>query len=153
MSREVAHGVRDLKRQPPSDQLEEQTAGGVQVAARLWKTSCLLGGHVRRRAHNEAGLCEPVRGRIGVGRSSHTEIEDLRHAGRRDEDVGRLDVPVHDSGVVRVCKRVTYLSTPSAFVRAGDGALAQHRIQALASNQLHREERGPVALRLVGGCD
>ena len=73
-------------------------ARGDHVAAHL------LGARVRRRHDAVLGMRdrERVRRLAGVEQLGDAEVEQLRHALRRDQDVVRLQVAMHDQVLVRV---------------------------------------------------
>ncbi|MDT0264741.1 hypothetical protein RM844_00390 [Streptomyces sp. DSM 44915] len=144
-----------MERQPAGEQFEEQAAERVQVAARLGEPPGLFGGHVRGGAHDETGPGEPAPGRRRVGGPGDAEVQHLDAAVRRGQDVGRLDVPVGDPGPVRLVERVTDPRAPPGDDRRRDGAVAQHRVQAVPPDQLHDQERDPVraAARLAQVVD
>ena len=86
-------------------------------------------------------------GTLLCGRFRHrreAEVEQLGVAARRDEDVGRLDVAMHDAGVVRGVERVGDL-----HAEVDDGAGRQrprpeHVEQRHPAEQLHHQIR-PIA--------
>jgi hypothetical protein len=71
-------------------------------------------------------------------------FEDFHDTRRCDEDVGRLDVPVHDPGLMRVVERVTDLRAPTCRIRQSDSPSVQHHVQSLAAHHLHDQERDTV---------
>ena len=94
----VAH-----ERRPPDEQLVEQAAGRVEVAAGVDGLAArLLGRQVLRGADHGGGLGHR---RAGVGhRPGDAEVHHLDPAGRGEHHVGRLDVAVHDAGLVAVAR-------------------------------------------------
>ena len=90
--------------------------------------------------------------RGGVGRRTgrhlcQPEVEDLRLAARRDEDVGRLDVAVDDPLRVRRVERIRDLRADVQHARrAASGRPRCSVLQRLALEQLHDDEAaGPRA--------
>ena len=65
----------------------------------------LFRGHV--------GDCPDRRTRLrhafGAGQLRQAEVEDLHHTRLRDEQVGRLDVPMHDACTMRLCQSLSDL--------------------------------------------
>jgi hypothetical protein len=123
----VKHGANEIaeglagERAPASKHLVQDTAEREDVAALVHRPSPgLLGRHVAGRAHDDAGSRRrrKCRGREGGrvwgnshGRSGRSwsarqpEIEDLHATVRRHHDVGRLQVAVNDSLLVRGLER------------------------------------------------
>ncbi len=113
----VSEVVSPAERQAPGQHLVQHAAEGPDVgalvhgpAARLFRT------HVGRRPDDEA-VARPIRGdgrrlrQIETGRVTgrgfgQAEVEHLHRAGRRDHDIGRLQVAVDDSPLVRRIHRV-----------------------------------------------
>ena len=58
----------------------------------------LLGGHVARSPHPSTAQCQS---RLSLKVPGQPEIGDLGRAVGREQDVGRLQVAVHDPGLVR----------------------------------------------------
>jgi hypothetical protein len=54
----------------------------------------LLGGEVVRRSHHLAGLCDPAF--LLVCLLGQPEVEQFRFEVRADQDISRLQVPMHD---------------------------------------------------------
>jgi hypothetical protein len=82
------------------------------------------------------------------------EVADLDHAGRRDDQVGRLHVPVDDAGRVR--RRQTIARLRGDGHRLSDGQRAEHDQvgDAAPFHQLHHEVRvGAVATEVVDRDD
>ena len=86
----------------PDEHLRENQAERVDVGALVDGLSGrLFGRHVRQRSDDRAGR----RGkRAGVGRTSDPEVGDDRLLGVVDEDVGGLEIAVHDASLVRGAK-------------------------------------------------
>ena len=82
------------------------------------------------------------------------EVEDLGHSLIRDEDVRRLDVPMHDAGFVRDLEGVGQLGRYVDDL-LGVGASGRHPVlQRRAFEQLHHQERLALVLaEVVDGAD
>ena len=96
----VGHGERGFAgvRLLPGEQLEQHDTGRVDIAAGIAHVAGdLLGSQVRDGAHEHARL-GVVRARQAPGQA---EVGDLDPAVLRQQHVLRLDVPVHDPGLVR----------------------------------------------------
>ena len=141
-------GVAD-ERRPAGEQLVEQAAGGVDVAAGVDLLAAgLLGREVLRGADHGGGLGH--RG-AGVGhRAGDAEVHHLHVAGAGEHDVGRLDVAVHDALLVAVGQRGEHAvgDLHRALGHqpvAGGEQLAQRR----ALDVLHHDVGHRVAVELV----
>jgi hypothetical protein len=133
-------------------QREEVGAGVRDLPARL------LGRHVGHRAQCRARARELVRlhrgGRLGVlaPRRPHpfdlrkAEVEHLGLAARRDEDVGGLEVAVHDPFRVRRLQRVRDLD-PDVEQRTDLAGTPPDPVrEGFSLEQLHRDEVLPLVL-------
>ena len=69
------------------------------------------------------------------------EVEDLQAAVGADDDVGRLEIPVHDAVLMRRLDRVAQLSAPIERFVPGYQAVREARGQRLALDVLHHDER------------
>ena len=131
----------------------EDVRPGVEgLAARL------LGGHVRDRADRRAGAREVRLGHGGrhgaVARAGadglralgQAEVEELRLAAPGHEDVGGLDVPVHDAAGVRGLEGVGDLDAEIEQGVELEGSRGEAVAQGFAFEQLHGDERLPVVL-------
>ena len=109
--RPVGHVVRQRAR----DQLVEDHAEGIHVRAEVdlvGVAARLLRAHVGQRSLHSAGLGEQRGDDVGVGDPGQAEVEDLdlqrtaSAAGalgsQPDQDVGGLEVAVHDPALMRV---------------------------------------------------
>ena len=104
----------------------------------------LLGRDVLRGAHHHPGLGDGG-GAHGLG---DPEVGELHLPGGRDEDVARLDVPVHQADGVRGVEGAAGLFEHVEGVPHRQRALAgQHVGQRLAHHQLHDQ----VGQRAAGG--
>ena len=132
------------ERRAPGEHLVEHDAGAVHVGGgRHRQPARLLGRHVARRADNRGG---PAVG-AALGQARDPEIADLDPASVRDEDVGGLDVAVHDVLGVRVLERAAQLLGHLAGLPGGERAAAlQARRQALALDQLGDEVQALLGL-------
>ena len=95
------------ERRPPGEQLVHQAARGVQVTAGVHPLAArLLRGKVLRGADDLRGLGH--RGLVVAHRPGDAEVHHLDVAVTGDHDVARLDVPVHDAGLVTVIQRTEH---------------------------------------------
>jgi hypothetical protein len=92
-------GNRVSRERPLSgEQLEQDDRQGEQVAASVDLLAAdLLRRHVARRAQQRA-----IVGELRLGRLGQAEVHDLDLGAANVDQVGRLDVAMHDTGVVRV---------------------------------------------------
>ena len=116
----------------------------------------LLGRHIQHRAHGgarvgqDAGVLafRPGYGARRLGRHRRqTEVEQLRVAARRDEDVRRLHVAMDDAGAVRGAERVgdLHAHADNRLHRQRPGR--QHFEQRQAAQQFHHDIRPVLGLR------
>src|SRR5207248_2067358 len=100
-----------------------------------------LGREVRRGPGDLTGG-----GELDVAdRTGDAEVGDLRRAVVGDEDVGGLDIPVHDPGAVRRGERGTHLRADADRVVDRSRFLLDHRGETLGRQVLHHQP-GPVLL-------
>ena len=104
----------------------------------------LLGRHVQNRSNRGARIGERCRRLGGLGDRGKAEVEQLRVAARRDEDVRRLDVAVDDARRMRGVERIGDLH---ADVDDGSDRKRSARepfVQREAAEQFHYEIRASV---------
>ncbi len=87
-------------------QLVEQDAEREEIRAEVHGVAAdLFRRHVGGRAEQRA-LGGDVRSRLGhIAHPGQAEVENLHVAGRRADDVLRLQIPMHDAAVVRRFER------------------------------------------------
>ena len=90
----------------------------------------------RRRGRFRGGLCPLAR--VALKGAGEAEIHDLDEPFPRDHDVGRLQVAVHDSGVVGRGEPVGDLAREIEELARGQGPLRDQLAQGLAFHELHR---------------
>ena len=115
-------GRGPVERRYPGQALVQHDAERVQVARRGFpgrRRSARR--HVLRGAHDEA---RPGNRRL-AGRVRDAEVGDLDLAFGADQDVARLDVPVHDAGLVRRGQPVRGLRTTSSATTGAMGSTAR----------------------------
>ena len=145
--------VLPLVHQPAGEKREHRGAHRPEVRPSvdlLRLCERLLGRHVRRRPHHHAGGGRVVVGARSLAHARDSEVEHLERPVPKDEQVGRLDVAMHDALRVRGCEDVEQL--------LGDGEDGRERqlsselllqcVDANAVEQLHDEE-GRAVLRHV----
>ena len=119
--------------------LVEHGAEREQVRAMVDRVAArLLGGHVAQR---------------GLADLPEAEIADLRHARGQDDDVGRLDAPVHHSFLMGVGEGGGDVVEDLDRARDRERPPVQQVAQALALDQLHRDERGAAGFARVENPD
>ena len=151
---EVGQGGRDrgvgVERPVSREALEGHDAQRVDVGRRgRGGATGLLGGEVLRRAHHLAGGGQAE----AVGGAGDPEVGDLDPPARGDQQVGRLDVAVHDAGVVCGADRVGGLRHQVAdHLGVERPAAAQQRRERLPVDELHDQER-PGQVGAVGRAE
>ena len=130
------------------EHLEEEQAGGVEVAALVGDAPLdLLGREVGHRAEQHAGLAR--RRLVGDG-SGEPEVGHLDLAVAADDDVLWLDVAVDEAGRVGGAQRQQdRLEDRDRLARRQRRLLVDDVAQRLALDELHREEDVTVVLALV----
>ena len=133
---------------PVGEQLVEEDAERPDVARRGHSLAAeLLGRGVARR---EPSLGEargvPVR-LLGVQDLRDPEVEQLRHAGGRDQDVPRLEVAVDEQPLVRVVDRGADVAEEREARRDVESVPAAVLQDVDAVDVLHDEVREPVVRR------
>ena len=119
--------------------LVEHGAEREQVRAMVDRVAArLLGGHVAQR---------------GLADLPEAEIADLRHARGQDDDVRRLDAPVHHSFLMGVGEGGGDVVEDLDRARDRERPPVQQVAQALALDQLHRDERGAAGFARVENPD
>ena len=110
----------------------------------------LLGREVRSRAHQHVGL---RRARLGQ-RAREAEVGDLHDAVRRDEDVLRLDVAVHQAVAAGMLERGRDLQRDACgHVGTEHVARGKDLAQVLTVHELHRHVRLSVLVAEVEHLD
>src|SRR5450631_273131 len=157
-----------LKRPPPRDHLVKHATEAEDVAARVRLIPLQhFGGHELKRAHDGALLRESSR-RPGQRRQVHrrggrsqrprmarsaspqqcdrlrqTEIQQLG-ARRRQHDVSRLQIAMHNARPVRFLQRIADLHPALQRLLQGQWPLPQPGVQTLPLHILHHQIRGSV---------
>jgi hypothetical protein len=139
---------RARERRTPGERLEENRAEREHVGPAVGRVAGdLLGRHVVRCADDDAREREAgLAGRVEADRfARQAEVEQL-HAARREKDVRRFQVPVHEAGGVEGAERLE--NRQGDRRRFGDRhrAAKQASGQRLALEELHRDEQLPVGL-------
>ena len=161
--------VRDarLKRRMTGEEFVREAAEGVDVGAVVHGGIArrLLWRHVRRRADTGSGLRDRGRERLRARDRNglrDAEVGDYCRSARK-EHVLRLDVAVHDAGVVRVGERARHVPEdancfgdrePPAFrepLTEREPLDKRHRIEGELARVPGREERHDVRLLQPGG--
>ena len=141
------------ERRPAGQQLVEDRPQGVDVRRRArlpGLTAGLLGGHVAGRAHDQVG---PRQGRLAVQHLGQAEVGDLGRAVGRQQDVGRLQVAVHDPQPVRLGHRAGQLFDQAGRPLRRPGGAVELPVQAAAGHVLQLEEGQAVGLADVVDLD
>ena len=143
-----------MERPLAAERLVEDDRQGEEVAASIQGDAPdLLGGHVARRPQGGPRL-----GEIRRLEACHAEIGDLRRPiPLADQDVGRLDIPVDDSGPVGQMQGVGQDGAERQDPRGVQAiALLQALPQALPRHELHGdvgEALGRILAGVVDGDD
>jgi hypothetical protein len=138
-----------IRTAPAGEQVHEHEHGGEQIGARVDAAlHHLLGRHVRGRA--AGGLGRAIR----RAQARQAEIDEDHALGAvllDDDRVRRLDVGVHEAGIVRRAEAGEELACQLDRALAGHRAGGDDHLQILAVEQLHGEEQAAVVrdIRLV----
>ena len=145
-----------LEGAPPGEHLVEHRAEGKEVGARIHRLAAhLLGGHVTHRAQHLTrvgiGGAGPCRREPAIDRSSlfgQTEVEDLRAAIGRHEDVRGLQIAMHDAAGMR--RRQTLRNLLRQIDGLADGKRARARLKALGQGLPFEQLRHQVVDAALG---
>ena len=114
MASKITSGAFPAKWQGPGGHLVQDRAKGEQVAARIeFLGANLFRRHIGYGAHRSAAIGEGLfqgravaAGTLGLENLDQSEVEDLGVTARGDENVGRLDVAMHNASGMRGVQRV-----------------------------------------------
>ena len=95
----------------------------------------------RRSCAASSGRSAPALGELG-----DAEVENLRLAATGDEEVGRLDVTMHDPGAWAASSASAICTPRSSTSSMASGPRADARLERLALEQLHHHELLAVVL-------
>ena len=113
----------------------------------------LLGRHIAERSHDDAGLgsCRRrrqvrlrTRAALGLSQLCQTEVEDLDSPVFGDEEVLGLQIPMHDSLLVRGSEPVRDLQSEVDRLARGKGAASEAGAQRLPFEKLRDDVRRVV---------
>ena len=140
---EDRHQVLGAERAPARQELVEHAADAEQVGAAVDLGAFhLLGRHVVGGADDRAGP-----GHRRGGEPRHAEVHDLHRAVVVQEDVGGLDVAVHDAGLVSVCQPRQHLHQDVDLLLHAHRRHLPHRLlEVVALEQLHRHVRRAIGV-------
>ena len=139
------------KRPAPGESLVEDDARGEEVGACVdGLAEDLLRRHVTRGPDDqpwagEVGAAREAAGDLARQLTSQAEIDELAAVGRQEE-VGGLDVPVHDARVVKGGQGGEQVLREVERLGRREGLPAQPRRERLSRQQLHGQERPPALL-------
>ena len=116
-------GAFELKGFHACDQFEQDHAERPDIAGRgEWLLPQLFGAGVGGRHRGEAGLGAVGRSAIGLQRTGDAEIQQARFAIAAHENVGRLQIAMHDQVLVRGLHARTHLAEQFDARRHGASA-------------------------------
>ena len=141
------------ERQSGRDHLIEDHAQAEDVATFVdIAAQCLLRAHVMQGAENQSWAGHG-NGRLILGRrfrrAAHfrqSEIHDLRLAARREHDIPRLDVAMHDTAGVGLLQRPGHLNSDFQKLRHFERLPVNLLGQRSSLNQLHGDVVNTVSL-------
>src|SRR5437773_4219752 len=148
-------GARPDERQLPGQHLEQDDAERKNIGPMIdLFAERLFGRHVGDRARHRGRTGRRRRGgpgrvlprRASRGPRRQTEVEDLRVALGRDDDVGGLDVAMDDAFGLRVGERVGNLNGEIDRAAGVHRPSANHALQRLAGDELERQKDLPLIL-------
>ena len=130
-----------VERPPAGEHLVEDHGQRPDVGAPVHRAPRrLLGAHVRHSPHHRPRIHE-----WSVMNLRNAEVEHLRRAVGQHDNVGRLDVEVHDAGVVRVLEPARDLQRDRERFVEGKTSASDPLLQRLAVVQRHRDEQLSIA--------
>ena len=138
-----------MERPPSAEHFVEQDAERVEIGALIEALAeQLFGGHVVDRAGRVMRLGDGQRaGRIEPREMfREAEVEDLHDAVVGHEDVGRLDVAVHDEARVRALQAFGHLHGDVEDARRLALSAREPPLHRLALEQLHDDERAAAVV-------
>ena len=141
-------GLRVVERPPAGRHLVEHDPERVDVRPRVNRfTTHLLGCHVRERSLEPA--LRPRRRLVDVGGGARqlrqAEVQYFHPALGRDDDVGGLEIAVHDAALVRLLERRRHVAAECRDLLLRQRAAGDVLRQRLARHVPHDQEVDPVA--------
>ncbi len=135
---ELVEDRRDVvtgERLQPAQHLEGDDAEGEDIGAAVEVLAHrLLGRHVARRPHHDAGMSD-----VGIHHLRDPEVGDLHFLTGEDDDVGGLDVPVHDAFGVGVVDGARDLRNEANHHLGLQPLFLEHFGHRLTFDILHRQ--------------
>ena len=125
----------------PSQHLVPRTPERIEIAANVGRlaVASLLGRHVVHRADRRPGASD-IRFERVIDRAGQAEVSHFDDAIAPDQQVGRLDVAVHDVLLESVLQRGSDLFDDfDGALHGNDATLLNQFKQVLAFDQLHRD--------------